>query len=104
LKFQLHDGMFVEGKVAKGNNSVALWLGSDIMVEYTYDEAIELLTANMKKAEYSVDTYVDFLAYLRTKISTFSRNRSLAVKSICPECTIIWSLSKRRPKLLAKHS
>lgn len=58
LKFQLNDGLFIEGVVAQQNNSVALWLGSDIMVEYTYEEAVELLTANLKKAEYSVDTYV----------------------------------------------
>lgn len=58
LKFQLNDGLFVEGVVAKGNDSVALWLGSDIMVEYTYEEAVDLLTANLKKAEYSVETYV----------------------------------------------
>jgi len=54
----VHDGLYLEGHVEKGNNTVALWLGSDIMVEYTYEEAIELLTANLKKAEYSVETYV----------------------------------------------
>lgn len=58
LKFQVNDGLFVEGHVPKGANSVVLWLGADTMVEYTYEEAIELLTANLKKAEYSVDTYV----------------------------------------------
>ena len=58
LKFQINDGLFMEGVVPKENNAVALWLGSDIMVEYTYEEAVELLTANLKKAEYSVDTYV----------------------------------------------
>lgn len=59
INFQLHDGLYLEGLVEKGNNTVALWLGSDIMVEYTYEEAIELLTANLKKAEYSVETYVN---------------------------------------------
>lgn len=58
LKFQVNDGLFVEGHVPKGANSVVLWLGADTMVEYTYEEAIELLSANLKKAEYSVDTYV----------------------------------------------
>ena len=58
IKFQLHDGLFIEGHVSKGNNSVALWLGSDIMVEYTYEEGFELLSSSLKKAEYSVDTYV----------------------------------------------
>ena len=55
--------------MSKGNDSVALWLGSDIMVEYTYEEAVELLTANLKKAEYSVETYVR-LRDTRTKTSS----------------------------------
>ena len=58
LKFQLNDGLFLEGTIAKGNNTVALWLGSDIMVEYSYEEAVEVLSSNLSKAEYSITTYV----------------------------------------------
>lgn len=90
LKFQVNDGLFVEGHITKGSNTVVLWLGADTMVEYTYEEAIELLTANLKKAEYSVDTYVSKLAHQRTMTLTSSRSRSLAARSTSPEYTTTW--------------
>jgi prefoldin subunit 5 len=76
IKFQLSDGLFVEGTVPKGNKTVALWLGSDVMVEYSLEEGIELLQNNLDKAEYSIKTYNEDLEFLKEQITCCEVNMS----------------------------
>lgn len=41
-KFMLSEGIFTEA-VSKSEGTVFLWLGANTMVEYNYEEALDLL-------------------------------------------------------------
>src|SRR4051812_2383652 len=47
--FELADSVYANAKVAK-ENKVMLWLGANVMLEYTYDEAESLLKKNLNNA------------------------------------------------------
>ena len=44
------------------------------MVEYTYEEALELLTKNLKNATINIKTYKEDLEYLKEQITTIEVN------------------------------
>jgi len=47
--FELNDGLFVKARV-KQINSVCLWLGANVMVEYSFEEAVDLLTKKLRRS------------------------------------------------------
>ena len=53
---------------------VLLFLGADLMVEYTYQEALTLLQKNLKNAKTNINTYTEDLEYLREQITTIEVN------------------------------
>ena len=62
--FPLSDTVFANANVAKPQ-TVGLWLGADVMVQYTLDEAIALLTRNLETAEHNLNNTLEDLAWLR---------------------------------------
>lgn len=48
--FELADSVFANAKIKK-EDTVLLWLGANVMLEYSYDEADQLLTKNLKVGE-----------------------------------------------------
>ena len=44
--FQLTEGIHTEAQ-AQNSGKVFLWLGANTMVEYTYEEALDLLEKNL---------------------------------------------------------
>lgn len=50
--FELSECAYVQAKVVK-SDSVLLWLGANVMVEYPREEALELLNNNLKTAKSS---------------------------------------------------
>ena len=48
--FLLSDNIWAKAKVPNVNGKVGLWLGANVMVEYTYAEAIGLLGKNLHDA------------------------------------------------------
>lgn len=71
--FNLSDQVYVGASVAP-NNKVCLWLGADVMVEYSYEEAEGLLTANLAAAETKLQQKSEDLEYLRDQIITTEVN------------------------------
>jgi len=62
--FLLSDNIWAKAKVPNTCGKVGLWLGANVMVEYTYDEAITLLGKNLHNAESKIEettTDIDFL-------------------------------------------
>ena len=57
-----------------------MFLGADIMVEYTYDEAIALLNKNLSNARENINTYINDLEYLKEQITTLEVNLARAEK------------------------
>ena len=62
--FLLSDNIWAKAKVANDSGKVGLWLGANVMVEYTYDEAVKLLGKNLANAEMKIketEEDIDFL-------------------------------------------
>ena len=55
-------------------DKVFLWLGANVMLEYTIDEAIALLTKNLNTATVNADQLEDDLGYLSNQITTMEVN------------------------------
>jgi len=55
---------------------VHLWLGANVMLEYTYDEAIELLKSKLSKAKKDLKETREDLALVRNQIITSEVNIS----------------------------
>eukprot|EP00695_Tsukubamonas_globosa_P003616 TRINITY_DN734_c0_g1_i1.p2 TRINITY_DN734_c0_g1~~TRINITY_DN734_c0_g1_i1.p2 ORF type:complete len:189 (+),score=74.69 TRINITY_DN734_c0_g1_i1:123-689(+) len=53
---------------------VCLWLGANVMVEYSFEEAIAMLSRNLETAERNLTNNEEDLAYLRDQITTMEVN------------------------------
>eukprot|EP00741_Cyanophora_paradoxa_P015907 tig00020909_g15357.t1 len=62
--FELADNVQANAKITNPN-SVCLWLGANVMLEYTCDEAIALLTKNLAAATQNMETLDNDLYFLR---------------------------------------
>merc|ERR1712224_413225 len=49
--YLLSDNVWAKAKIPNNTGKVGLWLGANLMVEYTYDEALKLLSKNLANAE-----------------------------------------------------
>lgn len=50
MDYLLSDTIWSKAKISKNTNKVALWLGANVMVEYSLDEAKTLLEKNLVNA------------------------------------------------------
>ena len=66
--FELADSVYANAKLKK-EDTVLLWLGANVMLEYTYVEADELLTKNLKNAEVNLASLEGDLAFLKDQIT-----------------------------------
>eukprot|EP00451_Oxyrrhis_marina_P003736 CAMPEP_0204274110 /NCGR_PEP_ID=MMETSP0468-20130131/24999_1 /ASSEMBLY_ACC=CAM_ASM_000383 /TAXON_ID=2969 /ORGANISM="Oxyrrhis marina" /LENGTH=191 /DNA_ID=CAMNT_0051250269 /DNA_START=29 /DNA_END=604 /DNA_ORIENTATION=+ len=73
VRFQLADQVYAKAKVPPGN-AVCLWLGANVMLEYTLDEAKALLEKNEKNANLSLASLEEDMAFLRDQITTTEVN------------------------------
>jgi len=58
VDFLLTDTIWTKAEVKKDVDKVALWLGANVMVEFSYDEAKELLKKNLETATGNFNTFV----------------------------------------------
>ena len=58
----------------KPDGTVCLWLGANVMVEYPYDEAINILELSLKNAKARADICAEDLDMLRDQIITVEVN------------------------------
>ena len=62
--FLLSDNIWAKATVPNDTGKVGLWLGANVMVEYSLDDAATLLQANLKNAEEKLEETegdIDFL-------------------------------------------
>ena len=62
--FLVSDNIWAKATLPNDSGKVGLWLGANVMVEYSYDEALKLLLKNQAAAEEKLaetDSEVDFL-------------------------------------------
>ena len=75
VDFQLSDCVWTRAQVPK-TDSVALWLGANVMLEYSHEEARELLTRNLGNAETALQSTEEDLKFLKEQITTCEVNLS----------------------------
>eukprot|EP00555_Chaetoceros_dichaeta_P004801 CAMPEP_0198256656 /NCGR_PEP_ID=MMETSP1447-20131203/6519_1 /TAXON_ID=420782 /ORGANISM="Chaetoceros dichaeta, Strain CCMP1751" /LENGTH=245 /DNA_ID=CAMNT_0043943351 /DNA_START=25 /DNA_END=762 /DNA_ORIENTATION=- len=69
-RYNLADTLFAKAEVNCASGIVHLWLGANVMLEYTYVEAIELLTTKERKAKGDYQEATQDLAFVRNQIIT----------------------------------
>ncbi|KAK4775813.1 hypothetical protein SAY87_023774 [Trapa incisa] len=62
--FVVSEGMYSRSRV-EGNDSVCLWLGANVMLEYSCEEATDLLQKNLQNAKVSLEVLLTDLQFLR---------------------------------------
>jgi prefoldin subunit 5 len=67
-QFKLTDGVYANA-LLKLNGKVSLWLGANLMVEYSYEEAEELLSTNLETATRNLENSNEDSAYLKDQIT-----------------------------------
>lgn len=74
-QFELSDGIYIRAAIPP-TSKVCLWLGANVMVEYSHSEAIELLTKNLTSAESSFEETCNDINFLRDQLNTTDVNLS----------------------------
>ncbi|CCD22836.1 tubulin-binding prefolding complex subunit PAC10 NDAI_0A06820 [Naumovozyma dairenensis CBS 421] len=74
VNYQLNDTLYTKAEISKIQDTVCLWLGADVMLEYPIDEAIELLNKKLNDAKRNLDTCTEDVEFLRENITTMEVN------------------------------
>jgi len=71
--FNLSDNIYTKANL-EINGKVCLWLGANVMLEYSYDEALEMLNKNLAGATQKMNNCSEDLQFLRDQIITSEVN------------------------------
>ena len=75
IDYQLNDTIYATAQIPTENcETVSLWLGANVMLEYPIDEAIQMLSERLEKTKSSKATTLEDLDYLRVNITTMEVN------------------------------
>jgi len=75
-RYNLADTIYAKAEVDCSQGIVNLWLGANVMLEYTYDEALELLTSKESLAKKEFAEVTEDLTFTRNQIITSEVNIS----------------------------
>ena len=75
VDFQLADCVWTKAQVPR-TETVALWLGANVMLEYPHEEAKELLVRNLANAQTALQSTDEDLKFLKEQITTCEVNLS----------------------------
>jgi len=67
-QFELADSLYASASIPN-NDKVALWLGANVMLEYSYQEASDLLTTNLRNANTNLASLEKDLSFLKDQIT-----------------------------------
>jgi prefoldin subunit 5 len=88
--FELSDAVYAKASVPlKEEQSVFLWLGANVMLEYPLAEAIALLSSNLTNAEKALAEIVADLGFLKDQMTTSEVNIARVYN---------WDVRERRKK------
>ena len=68
--------MYAKAQVDYTLGIVNLWLGANVMLEFTYEEAVEFLNKNLDRAAGELTQVSNDLAFVRDQIVTSEVNMS----------------------------
>ncbi|KAI3436940.1 uncharacterized protein J3R85_005987, partial [Psidium guajava] len=66
--FEVSEGIYSRARI-EDTDSVCLWLGANVMLEYSCDEATTLLQKNLENAKASLEVLVADLQFLRDQVT-----------------------------------
>jgi prefoldin subunit 5 len=76
VRYSLAESVFARAEVDSRDGVVNLWLGANVMLEYTYQEAIDFLSTNKANAERDLRQLTEDLGFVRDQIVTSEVNMS----------------------------
>ena len=72
--FLLSDNVWSKATIPNDTGRVGLWLGANVMVEYSHDEAIAILDKNLTNALIRIKSTEEDLEFLKDQITTTEVN------------------------------
>ena len=72
--YLLSDNIWAKARIPNTTGKVGLWLGANLMVEYTYEEALKLLMKNLANAEQKINETENDIDFLKDQITTTEVN------------------------------
>lgn len=73
--YELNDTLYTRASIdAENLDSVFLWLGADVMLEYPLDEAVELLNTRLNSNQTQLKLVKEDLEFLKENITTMEVN------------------------------
>ncbi|KAE8681160.1 putative prefoldin subunit 3 [Hibiscus syriacus] len=66
--FEVSEGIYSRARI-QDNDSVCLWLGANVMLEYSCEEATSLLKKNLENAKASLEVLIADLQFLRDQVT-----------------------------------
>jgi CRISPR/Cas system CMR subunit Cmr4 (Cas7 group RAMP superfamily) len=76
VRYNLADSIYGKATVDYTIGTVYLWLGANVMLEYTYHDAIQFLQGNYARAQTELNQVTTDLAFVRDQIVTSEVNMS----------------------------
>ncbi|KAL0251766.1 hypothetical protein GEMRC1_000978 [Eukaryota sp. GEM-RC1] len=76
VSYQLADNVSAAATANLTDRSVCLWLGAEVMVKYSFEEAQSLLKDNLRAAETNLERTLEDLDFVRVQITTTEVNTS----------------------------
>ena len=76
VRYSLSNQIFAKAEADYTIGTVNLWLGANVMLEYTYEEAIEFLQGNYERTVQELELATQDLAFVRDQIVTSEVNVS----------------------------
>lgn len=78
IQYELEDGLFAFASIPTKSetNTVSLWLGSGILMEFTYEEALQILNEKSFVYTSKINEIMEDIEYLREQITTLQVNLS----------------------------
>ncbi|BAF30051.1 prefoldin subunit 3 [Oryza sativa Japonica Group] len=92
--FELSEGIYSRAKI-EDTDSVCLWLGANVMLEYSCDEANALLKKNLENAKASLEVLVADLQFLRDQQT---------ITQVTIARVFNWDVHQRRSKQAIKET
>jgi|TARA_B110000977_G_scaffold67439_1_gene91561 prefoldin subunit 5 len=92
MHFELTDSVYAKAKV-KDAESVYLWLGANVMLEYPLNEALELLETNHTNCKNNLSTNQSDLAFVKDNIT---------ITEVSIARVYNWDVKKRKDEAGAK--
>ncbi|CAK9318458.1 unnamed protein product [Citrullus colocynthis] len=89
--FEISEGIYSRARIEE-TDSVCLWLGANVMLDYSYEEATALLQKNLDNAKASLEVLVADLQFLRDQVT---------ITQVTIARVYNWDVHQRRVQLAA---